>query len=62
MEAQLEEKNQELQRNSLSEELSNMKKLQDDLLANKDQLIVELERLQLELDQLRARPGGSYSR
>uniref|UniRef100_A0A3Q4MF29 PTPRF interacting protein alpha 3 n=1 Tax=Neolamprologus brichardi TaxID=32507 RepID=A0A3Q4MF29_NEOBR len=87
MEAQLEEKNQELQRvmelfvcrvaqrvgkmltelllvaliNALSEELSNMKKLQDDLLANKDQLIAELERLQLELDQLRARPGGSYS-
>lgn len=27
-----------------------------------DQLIAELERLQLELDQLRARPGGSYSR
>uniref|UniRef100_A0A8D3A652 PTPRF interacting protein alpha 3 n=1 Tax=Scophthalmus maximus TaxID=52904 RepID=A0A8D3A652_SCOMX len=26
-----------------------------------DQLIAELERLQLELDQLRARPGGSYS-
>eukprot|EP00064_Thunnus_orientalis_P018162 superscaffoldBa00004091_g18254 len=61
MEAQLEEKNQELQRNALSEELSNMKKLQDDLLANKDQLIAELERIQLELDQLRARPGGSYS-
>ncbi|MEQ2214305.1 hypothetical protein XENOCAPTIV_000223, partial [Xenoophorus captivus] len=60
MEAQLEEKNQELQRNALSEELSNMKKLQDDLLANK--LIAELERLQLEVDQLRARPGGSYSR
>ncbi|KAJ3600931.1 hypothetical protein NHX12_031904 [Muraenolepis orangiensis] len=48
-------------KNSLSEELSNMKKLQDDLLANKDQLIAELERIQLELDQLRARPGGSYS-
>lgn len=27
-----------------------------------DQLIAELERLQLEVDQLRARPGGSYSR
>uniref|UniRef100_A0A8C7CU59 PTPRF interacting protein alpha 3 n=1 Tax=Oncorhynchus kisutch TaxID=8019 RepID=A0A8C7CU59_ONCKI len=92
MEAQLEEKNQELQRvsharspffffslppplsyhsfitlystmNALSEELSNMKKIQDDLLANKDQLIAELERIQLELDQLRLRPGGScYSR
>uniref|UniRef100_A0A669CNE2 PTPRF interacting protein alpha 3 n=1 Tax=Oreochromis niloticus TaxID=8128 RepID=A0A669CNE2_ORENI len=30
-------------------------------LEEKDQLIAELERLQLELDQLRARPGGSYS-
>nr|XP_057904394.1 liprin-alpha-3 [Doryrhamphus excisus] len=49
------------EKNALSEELSNMKKLQDDLLTNKDQLIAELERLQLELDQLRARPGGSYS-
>ncbi|XP_045576177.1 liprin-alpha-3 [Salmo salar] len=50
-------------KNALSEELSNMKKIQDDLLANKDQLIAELERIQLELDQLRLRPGGScYSR
>ncbi|KAM3863968.1 liprin-alpha-3 [Diretmus argenteus] len=49
------------EKNALSEELANMKKLQDDLLANKDQLIAELERIQLELDQLRARPGGSYS-
>ncbi|XP_075905565.1 liprin-alpha-3-like isoform X2 [Nelusetta ayraudi] len=48
-------------KNALSEELSNMKKLQDDLLTNKDQLIAELERLQLEVDQLRSRPGGSYS-
>ncbi|XP_028268284.1 liprin-alpha-3 [Parambassis ranga] len=48
------------EKNALSEELANMKKLQDDLLANKDQLIAELERLQLELDQLRSRPGGSY--
>lgn len=29
---------------------------------SQDQLIAELERLQLELDQLRSRPGGSYSR
>ncbi|XP_029687612.1 liprin-alpha-3 [Takifugu rubripes] len=49
------------EKNALSEELSNMKKLQDDLLANKDQLIAELERMQLELDQLRSRPGGAYS-
>ncbi|XP_070962918.1 liprin-alpha-3-like isoform X2 [Oncorhynchus clarkii lewisi] len=50
------------EKNSLSEELANMKKIQDDLLANKDQLIAELERIQLELDQLRGRPGSSYSR
>ncbi|KAJ8253614.1 hypothetical protein COCON_G00202260 [Conger conger] len=49
-------------KNALSEELANMKKIQDDLLANKDQLIAELERLQLELDQLRGRPGSAYSR
>lgn len=66
-----------------------MKKIQDDLLANKvftfpknisngplhiwakannsssvlqEQLLAELERLQLEVDQLRGRPGSSYSR
>ncbi|KAI4875366.1 hypothetical protein NFI96_022857 [Prochilodus magdalenae] len=50
------------EKNALSEELANMKKIQDDLLANKDQLIAELERLQLEMDQLRGRPGSSYSR
>ncbi|XP_063072292.1 liprin-alpha-3 [Engraulis encrasicolus] len=50
------------EKNALGEELANMKKIQDDLLANKDQLIAELERLQLELDQLRGRPGSSYSR
>uniref|UniRef100_A0A3B3QEF6 PTPRF interacting protein alpha 3 n=1 Tax=Paramormyrops kingsleyae TaxID=1676925 RepID=A0A3B3QEF6_9TELE len=50
------------EKNALSEELANMKKIQDDLLANKDQLIAELERLQLELDQLRGRSGSSYSR
>uniref|UniRef100_A0A3P8ZNP3 SAM domain-containing protein n=1 Tax=Esox lucius TaxID=8010 RepID=A0A3P8ZNP3_ESOLU len=31
-------------------------------LEEKDQLIAELERIQLELDQLRGRPGSSYSR
>ncbi|XP_062387722.1 liprin-alpha-3 isoform X2 [Sardina pilchardus] len=50
------------EKNALSEELANMKKIQDDLLANKDQLIAELERIQLELDQLRGRPGSAYSR
>lgn len=67
-----------------------MKKIQDDLLANKvftfpkhilneqlhiwakasnssssvlqEQLLAELERLQLEVDQLRGRPSSSYSR
>ncbi|KAF0025357.1 hypothetical protein F2P81_022238 [Scophthalmus maximus] len=48
------------EKNALSEELSNMKKIQDDLIANKEQLLAELERVQLELDQLRGRPG-SYS-
>ncbi|CAL8379667.1 unnamed protein product [Gadus morhua 'NCC'] len=50
------------EKNSLSEELANMKKIQDDLLANKDQLLAELERIQVELDQLRGRSGSSYSR
>ncbi|MBN3311787.1 LIPA3 protein, partial [Atractosteus spatula] len=50
------------EKNSLSEELANMKKIQDDLLANKEQLMAELERIQLELDQLRGRPGSAYSR
>ncbi|CAL8285026.1 unnamed protein product [Merluccius merluccius] len=50
------------EKNALSEELANMKKIQDDLLANKDQLLAELERIQLELDQLRGRSGSSYSR
>ncbi|XP_048871243.1 liprin-alpha-3-like [Brienomyrus brachyistius] len=50
------------EKNALSEELANMKKIQDDLLANKDQLIAELERLQTELDQLRGRPSSTYSR
>uniref|UniRef100_A0A8C4L707 PTPRF interacting protein alpha 3 n=1 Tax=Equus asinus TaxID=9793 RepID=A0A8C4L707_EQUAS len=62
LEAQLEEKNQELQRNSLSEEIANMKKLQDELLLNKEQLLAEMERMQMEIDQLRGRPPSSYSR
>ncbi|KAI9536663.1 Liprin-alpha-3 [Dissostichus eleginoides] len=49
------------EKNALSEELSNMKKIQDEFIANKEQLLAELERIQLELDQLRGRPG-SYSR
>ncbi|XP_076007820.1 liprin-alpha-3-like [Genypterus blacodes] len=50
------------EKNALSEELANMKKIQDDLLANKEQLLAELERIQLELDQLRGRTGTTYSR
>ncbi|KAM6996773.1 LOW QUALITY PROTEIN: liprin-alpha-3 [Passerculus sandwichensis] len=50
------------EKNSLSEEIANMKKMQDELLLNKEQLLAEMERMQLELDQLRGRPGSSYSR
>ncbi|XP_043939296.1 liprin-alpha-3 [Protopterus annectens] len=50
------------EKNALSEEIANMKKIQDDLLLNKEQLMAEIERLQLELDQLRGRPVSSYSR
>uniref|UniRef100_A0A672UJS5 PTPRF interacting protein alpha 3 n=1 Tax=Strigops habroptila TaxID=2489341 RepID=A0A672UJS5_STRHB len=50
------------EKNSLSEEIANMKKLQDELLQNKEQLLAEMERMQLELDQLRGRPVSSYSR
>ncbi|XP_037744795.1 liprin-alpha-3 isoform X4 [Chelonia mydas] len=39
-----------------------MKKLQDELLSNKDQLLAEMERMQMEIDQLRGRPVSSYSR
>ncbi|XP_049336348.1 liprin-alpha-3 isoform X2 [Astyanax mexicanus] len=49
------------EKNALSEELANMRKIQDDLLTNKDQLIAELERMQLELDQLKGRPSSSQS-
>ncbi|XP_030826663.1 liprin-alpha-3-like, partial [Camarhynchus parvulus] len=49
------------EKNSLSEEIANMKKMQDELLLNKEQLLAEMERMQLELDQLRGRPGSSYS-
>ncbi|KAM3654601.1 LOW QUALITY PROTEIN: liprin-alpha-3-like, partial [Ammospiza maritima maritima] len=50
------------EKNSLSEEIANMKKMQDELLLNKEQLLAEMERMQLELEQLRGRPGSSYSR
>ncbi|XP_068785405.1 liprin-alpha-3, partial [Struthio camelus] len=50
------------EKNSLSEEIANMKKLQDELLLNKEQLLAEMERMQLEIDQLRGRPVSSYSR
>ncbi|XP_012979719.1 liprin-alpha-3 isoform X2 [Mesocricetus auratus] len=49
------------EKNSLSEEIANMKKLQDELLLNKEQLLAEMERMQMEIDQLRGRPP-SYSR
>ncbi|XP_068855040.1 liprin-alpha-3-like, partial [Aphelocoma coerulescens] len=51
------------EKNSLSEEIANMKKMQDELLLNKEQLLAEMERMQLELDQLRGgRPGSAHSR
>ncbi|XP_064416233.1 liprin-alpha-3 [Latimeria chalumnae] len=49
-------------KNTLTEELSSMKKIQDDLLLNKEQLMAEIERLQVEIDHLRGRPVSSYSR
>ncbi|XP_074872174.1 liprin-alpha-3 [Carettochelys insculpta] len=50
------------EKNTLSEEIADMKKLQDELLLNKEQLLAEMERMQLEIDQLRGRPVSSYSR
>uniref|UniRef100_G3U174 PTPRF interacting protein alpha 3 n=1 Tax=Loxodonta africana TaxID=9785 RepID=G3U174_LOXAF len=50
------------EKNSLSEEIASMKKLQDELLLNKEQLLAEMERMQMEIDQLRGRPPSSYSR
>ncbi|XP_048373274.1 liprin-alpha-3 isoform X10 [Sphaerodactylus townsendi] len=50
------------EKNTLSEEIANMKKLQDELLANKEQLLAEIERMQMEIDQLRGRPVSAYSR
>ncbi|XP_038608984.1 liprin-alpha-3 isoform X1 [Tachyglossus aculeatus] len=50
------------EKNTLSEEIANMKKLQDELLLNKEQLLAEMERMQMEIDQLRGRPPSSYSR
>ncbi|XP_067408219.1 liprin-alpha-3 isoform X2 [Emydura macquarii macquarii] len=50
------------EKNSLSEEIAEMKKLQDELLLNKEQLLAEMERMQMEIDQLRGRPVSSYSR
>ncbi|KAG8549536.1 hypothetical protein GDO81_020944 [Engystomops pustulosus] len=49
------------EKNTLSEEIANMKKLQDELLLNKEQLVAEIERMQLEIDQLRGRPSSTYS-
>ncbi|XP_072283483.1 liprin-alpha-3 isoform X5 [Pyxicephalus adspersus] len=50
------------EKNTLSEEMANMKKLQDELLLNKEQLMAEIERMQLEIDQLRGRTSSTYSR
>ncbi|KAJ7313759.1 hypothetical protein JRQ81_005428 [Phrynocephalus forsythii] len=50
------------EKNTLSEEIANMKKVQDELLANKEQLLAEIERMHMEIDQLRGRPVSTYSR
>ncbi|XP_075771961.1 liprin-alpha-3 isoform X2 [Pelodiscus sinensis] len=50
------------EKNTLSEEIADMKKLQDELLLNKEQLLAEMDRMQMEIDQLRGRPVSSYSR
>ncbi|KAM5131820.1 liprin-alpha-3 [Mantella aurantiaca] len=50
------------EKNTLSEEIANMKKLQEELLLSKEQLMTEIERMQLEIDQLRGRPSSTYSR
>ncbi|XP_070800676.1 liprin-alpha-3 [Pituophis catenifer annectens] len=50
------------EKNTLSEEIANMKKIQDELLANKEQLLTEIERMQMEMDQLRGHPVSTYSR
>ncbi|XP_044137551.1 liprin-alpha-3 isoform X2 [Bufo gargarizans] len=49
------------EKNTLSEEIANMKKLQEELLLNKEQLVAEIDRMQLEIDQLRGRPSSTYS-
>ncbi|XP_069056971.1 liprin-alpha-3 isoform X2 [Pleurodeles waltl] len=50
------------EKNTLSEEIASMKKLQDELIVNKEQLMAEMDRMQLEIDQLRGRPSSTYSR
>ncbi|XP_078387894.1 liprin-alpha-3-like isoform X3 [Cetorhinus maximus] len=52
------------EKNALSQELSNIKKVQEEVLLNKEQLMAEVERMQTELEQLRAKTGirDAYSR
>ncbi|XP_067875817.1 liprin-alpha-3 isoform X7 [Heterodontus francisci] len=52
------------EKNTLSQELSNIKKVQEEVLLNKEQLMAEVERMQTELEQLRAKTGirDAYSR
>ncbi|XP_029441873.1 liprin-alpha-3-like [Rhinatrema bivittatum] len=50
------------EKNALSEEIANLKKLQHDILLNKEQLLTEIDRMQVEIDQLRGRPSSTYSR
>ncbi|GCB79444.1 hypothetical protein scyTo_0015979 [Scyliorhinus torazame] len=52
------------EKNALGQELSNIKKVQEEVLLNKEQLMAEVERMQIELEQLRAKTGmrDAYSR
>ncbi|XP_051898865.1 liprin-alpha-3 isoform X2 [Pristis pectinata] len=52
------------EKNALSQELSNVKKLHEEVLLNKEQLMAEVERMQTELEQLRTKTGirDAYSR
>ncbi|XP_069764201.1 liprin-alpha-3 isoform X1 [Narcine bancroftii] len=45
------------EKNALGQELSNIKKIHEEVLLNKEQLMAEVERMQTELEQLRTKTG-----
>ncbi|MGH0139477.1 UNVERIFIED_CONTAM: hypothetical protein FKN15_043555 [Acipenser sinensis] len=59
MEAHLEEKNQELQRNALIRDLENTKKLIEEAHHEKEQLLIEIETMRTENEQARLRSTSS---